>query len=361
MKNTILLISALAFALAAPFHAGAQTKCATAVKSSKGSKATACAIGNACKAPTISIRTIPGRPIPGKPMAGRPSLEKIAKMRTMMRGLASKKPAPSCCPKTGCQIGGKSCPLGKSKCDPAQCPIKGKRLGLVVDGLSDAMASQLPMLSGMGLITQRVAEGSAAAKAGIQPHDILFKFDDQYVANVDQLRKLIGMKPAGSRVKLTVVRGGKPVEVNAAFPPTAEQLKAAKDRERQREMARRKKDAGRSKDRSKADKAKADKAKADKAKADKAKADKAKAHKAKADKAKRDKARADKARADKAKADKAKADKAKAHKAKRDKARADAKAKRYKEIAAKKQATKAAAPKKPVKKPVKKAAAPKKS
>ncbi len=53
-----------------------------------------------------------------------------------------------------------------------------------------------------------VAEGSAAAAAGLKPGDVILKIDDAPVANVRRLAAVLGIYPEGHGVQVTVKRDG---------------------------------------------------------------------------------------------------------------------------------------------------------
>jgi hypothetical protein len=84
-------------------------------------------------------------------------------------------------------------------------------LGLGIEPLPAALASQLAGVvpAGQGVLIDRVAEGSPAAKAGLQPHDILLRYDDQALNSPEQLTRLVRRDDAGREVTLGYVRGGK--------------------------------------------------------------------------------------------------------------------------------------------------------
>lgn len=58
-----------------------------------------------------------------------------------------------------------------------------------------------------GLEVVRVAPGSAAEACGLRPGDRLSEVDGQPVADPDALARVIQARPAGARVRLTVLRG----------------------------------------------------------------------------------------------------------------------------------------------------------
>jgi serine protease Do len=60
-----------------------------------------------------------------------------------------------------------------------------------------------------GVIVNLVTPGGPAAKAGLQPKDVIVAIDGQNVKDGDQLVAIISAKKPGSTVKLTYLRDGK--------------------------------------------------------------------------------------------------------------------------------------------------------
>ena len=92
-------------------------------------------------------------------------------------------------------------------------------LGVAVESLDDSLRSHLQsqIPDGSGLVVEDVADGSPAAKAGLQQHDILVSFDDQKLYSPEQLVRLVQNDKAGREAKLHIVRGGKPEEVRVTL------------------------------------------------------------------------------------------------------------------------------------------------
>lgn len=67
--------------------------------------------------------------------------------------------------------------------------------------------SVVPAADGEGLRVERVSEGSPAAKAGLQPRDVILAFDDVAVRDAAHLRQLIGERAGEEPVSLTIRRG----------------------------------------------------------------------------------------------------------------------------------------------------------
>ncbi len=96
-------------------------------------------------------------------------------------------------------------------------------LGCRSGKIHPAVASQLELESGL-MVTQ-VPQNSAAAKAGVQKHDVLLFADDkQLVSQADLNAAVQAAGEAEANVSLTLVRGGK--EVTVAVKPEQQQVSA---------------------------------------------------------------------------------------------------------------------------------------
>ncbi|MGO8928837.1 MAG: S1C family serine protease [Limisphaerales bacterium] len=93
-------------------------------------------------------------------------------------------------------------------------------LGLSTEESSDALASQLGLQPGEGLLVTYVATNSPAAKASLQKNDLLVEMDGQKLVLPGQLRKLVQMRKEGDQVVLTYYHGGKKQDVTATLGKT---------------------------------------------------------------------------------------------------------------------------------------------
>jgi serine protease Do len=64
-----------------------------------------------------------------------------------------------------------------------------------------------------GVTIADVMPGSPAAQAGVQPGDVLHKFDGREVKNFNALRTFVAQTPLNKQVELEIIRGGKPLQV----------------------------------------------------------------------------------------------------------------------------------------------------
>jgi membrane-associated protease RseP (regulator of RpoE activity) len=101
-------------------------------------------------------------------------------------------------------------------------PGRDARLGVRVDPPSDAMAEQLDLPKGQGLVVQEVVPDSAAAKAGIRLHDVLLEVDGKTVANrADELARMIANIKPDTAVDVVVMRKGKKETIKDVKLPEA--------------------------------------------------------------------------------------------------------------------------------------------
>ena len=81
-------------------------------------------------------------------------------------------------------------------------------LGVETGPVAGALAAQLGLAEGTGLVVNHIVPQSAAAGV-LAVHDILVKLDDQILIETRQLAVLIRGKKAGDEVTFTYLRGGK--------------------------------------------------------------------------------------------------------------------------------------------------------
>jgi len=93
----------------------------------------------------------------------------------------------------------------------------GPWLGVHVSEVSELVASQLGLASGMGLSVEHIVLNSPADKAGLKQYDILTKLDDQTLITPKQLVVLLRTKKSGESVKLTYIRGGEEQSAKAVI------------------------------------------------------------------------------------------------------------------------------------------------
>jgi membrane-associated protease RseP (regulator of RpoE activity) len=81
-------------------------------------------------------------------------------------------------------------------------------IGLRCNPIDVALRAQLAEVKDGGLLVEEVVDGSPAAKAGIQTHDVLVQAGDQTLQTVEQLLDAV-KKAEGKEIKIALVRRGK--------------------------------------------------------------------------------------------------------------------------------------------------------
>lgn len=82
-------------------------------------------------------------------------------------------------------------------------------LGVMVQPVDDDMVKAFGLDNGVGAAVSDVSPGSGAAKAGIQPGDIILGYNGQPLQQASDLPPLVGMTKPGSKVPVEILRNGK--------------------------------------------------------------------------------------------------------------------------------------------------------
>ena len=86
-------------------------------------------------------------------------------------------------------------------------------LGVHATPVDPTVSAQLGLPQHMGLTIRYVVPDSPAEKAGLKPHDILRKMDDQILIHPFQLRVLVRAREEGDKVTYTILRKGEEMQV----------------------------------------------------------------------------------------------------------------------------------------------------
>lgn len=97
-----------------------------------------------------------------------------------------------------------------------QLKEKGKvirgMIGVVVEGVISDLAKKFGISETEGAMVVQVNPGSPVQKAGIQPGDVITKFNGHSIKQIDELSRLVEETPPGTDVLLTVLRNGEEME-----------------------------------------------------------------------------------------------------------------------------------------------------
>lgn len=81
-------------------------------------------------------------------------------------------------------------------------------LGAQVDSINPEIKKEFDLKIDSGALIRAVVDGQPAATAGLQPGDVVTSIDGKEVSSGTQMRNVIASKAPGSKVALTVNRGG---------------------------------------------------------------------------------------------------------------------------------------------------------
>jgi serine protease Do len=85
-------------------------------------------------------------------------------------------------------------------------------LGVVIQNVDNDLRDHFKLPNTEGALVTQVNKDSPAEKAGIQPQDVIIKFNGQPVQDVRHLRNLVAANPPNSKAEVVVLRDGKPKE-----------------------------------------------------------------------------------------------------------------------------------------------------
>jgi S1-C subfamily serine protease len=97
------------------------------------------------------------------------------------------------------------------------------QLGVSVLGLTPEFRKSLGLAEDVqGALVSQVAEGSAAARAGIEVGDVITAIGNQPIKGTAELRNTIGMLKVGDSTPISLLREGKPRQVTATLREAAQ-------------------------------------------------------------------------------------------------------------------------------------------
>jgi serine protease Do len=90
------------------------------------------------------------------------------------------------------------------------------RLGVVIQEVDKALSDSFGLEKPAGALVSSVEKGSAAEKAGIEPGDVILKFNGNDINRSTDLPPLVSDVAPGTNAKLVLWRNGKPKEISMA-------------------------------------------------------------------------------------------------------------------------------------------------
>lgn len=101
------------------------------------------------------------------------------------------------------------------------------RLGVVIQEVSRELADSLGLSKPMGAVVNSVEKDGPAAKAGLEPGDVILKFDGKPILNSADLPRFVGAAKPGTRSMVQVWRRGTYRDIAVTVGEMAEEKQAA--------------------------------------------------------------------------------------------------------------------------------------
>jgi serine protease Do len=101
------------------------------------------------------------------------------------------------------------------------------RLGVVIQEVSKELADSLGLNRPMGAVVNSVEKGGPAEKAGLEPGDVILKFDGKAINNSADLPRMVGATRPGVRAVLQVWRRGALRDIPVTVGEMADEKQAA--------------------------------------------------------------------------------------------------------------------------------------
>jgi len=124
-------------------------------------------------------------------------------------------------------------PINVAKDMLPQLKTKGKVargwMGVVIQKVTPEIAKNFGLTESEGALVADVMEQGPAEKAGIKRGDVIVTYNGKKIKDNDQLPRLVGATEIGKKVKVGLIREGKPIEVEIVIAELQEEgLKASK-------------------------------------------------------------------------------------------------------------------------------------
>ena len=99
----------------------------------------------------------------------------------------------------------------------SQGRVSRGRIGVTIDQVSKEVAESLGLGKSTGALVKAVEAGSPADRAGVEPGDVIIKFDGRVIDKSMDLPRFVGATKPGTRSALTVFRKGAPKELQVTI------------------------------------------------------------------------------------------------------------------------------------------------
>jgi serine protease Do len=107
--------------------------------------------------------------------------------------------------------------------------VSHAQLGVTVQELNQALADSFKLPEPEGALVSSIAKNSPAARAGLQPGDVILSYNGQPINRSGDLPALVGMAKPGDKASIEIWRGGKKETLTATLAGASEKVAAADD------------------------------------------------------------------------------------------------------------------------------------
>jgi Do/DeqQ family serine protease len=97
--------------------------------------------------------------------------------------------------------------------------VRRGRLGITIQDLTPGLADAMNLDLRGGAVISGIEAGSAAARAGLEPGDVIVEVNERPVLDADDLRNLIGLMPVGTDLEIVLYRNGRARSLAAKVGP----------------------------------------------------------------------------------------------------------------------------------------------
>ena len=111
------------------------------------------------------------------------------------------------------------------------------RIGVVIQDLSKELAESFGLSKAHGAIINAVEKGGPAEKAGVEPGDVILKFNGKQVTNSGDLPRIVGATKPGSKMTMQVWRKGAIRDLSLVVGEAREEKLADKNSKSQKPQA----------------------------------------------------------------------------------------------------------------------------
>jgi serine protease Do len=100
--------------------------------------------------------------------------------------------------------------------------VQHAHLGVAIQELNQTLAESFKLKRPDGALVSSIVPGSGAAKAGLEPGDVILKYNGQPIGRSGDLPALVGLGKPGDRATLEVWRAGKKLDLSATLTEAKE-------------------------------------------------------------------------------------------------------------------------------------------